>query len=528
MKATKIIVTAILYILFHACDNKEIQTLDLIPVKNGETYQYIDREGKIVINPQFENATVFRDGLALVQTSGEDGKWGYIDKDGKFIIEPQYKYATVFCEDLAWVVAENEAPMVINRKGEKIFSLSEAERVAVFNDGLAAFSVINESGEISWGFVDKNGEVRIVPQFRSVHKFSEGLSPVANSDFKWGYIDKKGKIVINYQFDYAYPFKNGKAVVELGDKFGAIDKSGKYIINPQFEGMESDKFGYMILQNDKIGWCDKEGKIVINPQFEGALLFNGNNLAPVLIGKMYGFIDKEGKIVIPAQFDYAMPFNGGLGMVVMSDKIGFIDKNGKYVINPQFDAIATDAEHYMSSGSSRYTSVETDYFNVNTIVSTLHFDAPNGFTINSTYGDIMDKLNLKKSVFNRYGNENIVIVSKPINRDADYSLSVIGTPFKKTTVVKQGWFSNYTTTEYQFDPTAKPLAFTYTIRLSNNGIGKEEMLTDAFENKLKASGYGKTEGETGGIQYQSEMQDVGIYRQQDEVTVKIKFHSINQ
>jgi hypothetical protein len=41
--------------------NKVISEIKLIPVKNGNDYQFIDKEGKIAINPQFSEATIFRD-----------------------------------------------------------------------------------------------------------------------------------------------------------------------------------------------------------------------------------------------------------------------------------------------------------------------------------------------------------------------------------------------------------------------------------------------------------------------------------
>ncbi len=106
-------------LLFIGCSFfKSSKDIELIPYAQKDKYGYFDLEGKIVINPQFEFATVFREGLALVRTTGEKGKWGYIDKDGKFVINATYKNATVFQEGLAWVVIENSAPSAIDKNGE--------------------------------------------------------------------------------------------------------------------------------------------------------------------------------------------------------------------------------------------------------------------------------------------------------------------------------------------------------------------------------------------------------------------------
>ena len=56
-------------------------------------YGYIDKTGKVVISPQFDNAHWFQEGLAKVAIGGtrpgcSDGKWGYIDRNGNYIWSP--------------------------------------------------------------------------------------------------------------------------------------------------------------------------------------------------------------------------------------------------------------------------------------------------------------------------------------------------------------------------------------------------------------------------------------------------------
>ena len=307
---------------FNSCGNKvnkDVTDLDLFPVKTGDKFQYIDSDGKVVINPQFQDATVFRNGLALVKSDGKEPKFGFIDKEGKMVINSMYKYATVFSEDIAWVVQEKGAPTSINKKGEVITSLGNASVVNLYKEGLASFAVTDKE-ETKWGFVDKTGKVVINPQFKSTKNFSDGKCAVQNNDGKWGYIDKEGKIVISYQFENANGFNNGKAVVVSGEKCGLIDNTGKYIINPQFQSIFYDGDLYYIRQNDKFGWCDKDGKMVINPQFDDAYPFGNNELAAVNSGEKWGYVDKKGKYVINTQFDDAFPFNGKIALVKSSGK----------------------------------------------------------------------------------------------------------------------------------------------------------------------------------------------------------------
>ena len=91
--------------------------------------------------------------------------------------------------------------------------------------------MVEDKDNGKWGYINKNGEFIIEPQFDNADNFSEGYACV-ELDGKWGYINNKGKFVIKPQFDKGYCFSEGLAAVKIGDNWGYIDKTGKYIINP--------------------------------------------------------------------------------------------------------------------------------------------------------------------------------------------------------------------------------------------------------------------------------------------------------
>src|SRR5580700_5500673 len=72
----------------------------LYPVRMNGKYAYINKSGKLVIQPQFDRAEPFTEGYAAVQTAG---RWGFIDKTGKLTIAPQYDLADPYSEGLALV-----------------------------------------------------------------------------------------------------------------------------------------------------------------------------------------------------------------------------------------------------------------------------------------------------------------------------------------------------------------------------------------------------------------------------------------
>jgi len=59
----------------------------LLPVRVGGKFGYIDRDGKMAVNPQFDEASRFALGLAAVTVGS---KSGYIDESGKLVINPQF------------------------------------------------------------------------------------------------------------------------------------------------------------------------------------------------------------------------------------------------------------------------------------------------------------------------------------------------------------------------------------------------------------------------------------------------------
>ena len=72
---------------------------DLLAYDFRGKFGYVDRNGNVVIEPQFDEAYEFSDGLAWAV---KDGKSGYIDNTGALVIEPG-KYGFPFADGLASV-----------------------------------------------------------------------------------------------------------------------------------------------------------------------------------------------------------------------------------------------------------------------------------------------------------------------------------------------------------------------------------------------------------------------------------------
>jgi hypothetical protein len=463
--------------------NQEKQTeLRLIPLKSGEDFQFITREGKIEISPIFPEASMFRCGLALVKEGGKEGKWRFITEAGKFAFPASYASATVFSENLAWVVEPNEGPKAINTKGETVINLPDAEEVFIFREGLAGFRKNQATGN-AYGFVDTEGKVKIPASFINAGNFSEGLCRVANSDGKWGYIDADGNLKINYQFDSAADFRYGHATVWQNNSAGLIDEDGKFLITPKFSRLISDRDYCLAEKDGKWGWTDFSGNFVIQPTYQMAYPFYEGELAAIKTGSKWGYINKEGKTVIKAMFDQAFPFLGDLAIIESGGKTGLLDKQGNFYLKQRYDKCALDLQMFFKAKATAFNSAQTDFFSLAPILNRIQFDQPEGMPLISRFSDISSKFGVKEknldSVFAGQIplNEHELLTEEKVNGEARLK-TVIFAPAHR--IVRNGKKQGLISNDQVF-----VTAYKYSISLSEKAKGKESSIIQGLEKKMK-------------------------------------------
>ncbi len=132
--------------------------MGLALVKEEKREGFINKKGSMLIKYNYDDTTVFREGLAAACIHGKDEnemKYGFINKQGKFVIKPKFNF------------------------------------VWSFHEGLAVFQE-----DFLYGFINKKGEIVIKPQFTNVDSFSEGLARVQKNN-KWGFI--KNPLTVSWQ-----------------------------------------------------------------------------------------------------------------------------------------------------------------------------------------------------------------------------------------------------------------------------------------------------------------------------------------
>ncbi len=325
---------------------------------------FIDKTGKIAIEPQFEGVDDFSDDLAEIYVPGKYST-AYIDKTGRIAIQPQFDIGSKFSEGFAWVG----------------FSPDKREYKA---GNLTLYtSPPSDSFNYNIGFIDRAGNFITQPVFTFAGDFSEGLAVVRTKENKFGYIDKTGKLAIEPKFDWAEDFSEGLALVYIDGKYGFIDKTGKVVIKPQFtdaksfsEDLACVKIGGRVREpgwgvriitttaaDTNYAYIDKAGKIIFKLNAGEAHSFSDGLAKFEILGKYgYGFVDKTGKIVIKPKFGGSSDFSEGLKVVILDEgKLGYIDKTGSVVLKPSFgnlddfkNGLARVCESYESKAKCGY------------------------------------------------------------------------------------------------------------------------------------------------------------------------------
>ena len=85
MRGTRLLIAAVVALLLGVAAWAAAPPAPLFSIVVAKRIGYVDRTGRIVINPQFDEARDFANGLAKVQTGAG---YGYVDKTGRYVYNP--------------------------------------------------------------------------------------------------------------------------------------------------------------------------------------------------------------------------------------------------------------------------------------------------------------------------------------------------------------------------------------------------------------------------------------------------------
>ena len=312
----------------------------------------------------------------------DDGKWGYINKEGRWVIGPAFQDPPGRFRSGVAPVTKIHGRLYIDSRGHQIAGLPKDQHgfCDEVSDGLVLVrskkpETIHKahctSADFNYDYYNLAGNKVLSLDVTDAGGFREGLAPAqfrerAGDKYPmWGYVDKQGNTVISPQFSSASEFSCGLAVVEIGahndekgywehGKYGYVDKKGDFAIAPKFTKAHSfTESGLAAVEENNGLWhfIDRTGKKTFDGRYAAAGDF-ADGCAPVRDGRKWGFVDTSGRWLHPPSWDDAQSFSEGLAAVGMDtgrfeDDVsqtgavydyGYVDRHFRVLIPPQFSA----------------------------------------------------------------------------------------------------------------------------------------------------------------------------------------------
>lgn len=270
--------------LSSACAQEE----RLYPARQGEKWGYINRQGEMVIAPQFAWAGEFRGGgFAAVAASSADRSDGVIDRTGSYVLEPHYSLDEGY-----------DGLYYSGRDTGLILCGDDGDSYGYFDVVNGFFSGLNYDNL----FLHSVGDSGLIP-------FTQGdVSTSGTDSFNLGYLKRAdGTVAIpcRYDSDYWCGFTGGWALAVVPDakqerKFVFINTSGEELALP--EGLIPEGSG-----------CS-DGMLCVRASDTG----------------LCGYVTPDGTLALPAVYDSAYDFDGGRAKVTYQGVDGWIDLSGAF------------------------------------------------------------------------------------------------------------------------------------------------------------------------------------------------------
>lgn len=325
-----------------------VNAQDLKPKKDKATkkYGYINSAKEFVIQPTWDDADKFRDGIAIVYTNKQKG---LINEKGEVLIEPQFDDIEKFKNNIA-IVKKSKKLGFVDNTGKILCEPKFDDLEDDFSSGI--FHTKNGS---VWGVTDISGKELFEPQFLTKLKFdskgySQTIKKIGNGPYDptyYGIVKRDGTVVLECEQLRVEPEGNRYIVSNNNGKWQIYDNDIKPI-SKEFDNMEKFSSG-----------------------LSGSSKYINDGMIAAKLDNKWGFINEKGETIIPFKFDKigseGYSFSQNLCAVQVGEKWGYIDTKGNFWKEPQFEeakrfvnAIGTVGAEVVFEGKKHILSTKGD------------------------------------------------------------------------------------------------------------------------------------------------------------------------
>ncbi|MEY4287262.1 MAG: hypothetical protein RL511_1348 [Bacteroidota bacterium] len=289
----------------------------LYPFLREGYYGFMDEIGKISIPAQYEAASAFYDGLAIV---AKHNFYGLINKKNEPIVSIKYLDITFnengfiledsvgfFLSDMQGKFLQKE-PMQWEELQQTLAALNWQEATSS-EDKKSLYELVERNGKKG---LNKNGKVLLQPKFDEIITSSESVLIITKQGKGVFYFDSTGKRLEINGLEW---FLNAPELAKFSNEGIAV-----------------------FSKSTKLGLMDTKGKVLVKNVYDAAQVVFGG-LWPVQQKGKWGLISLDGKVVLPFEQQKILPFPPFGFLVEKESGLGLIDTTGKWLLQPEYKTI---------------------------------------------------------------------------------------------------------------------------------------------------------------------------------------------
>ncbi|MEN4922189.1 WG repeat-containing protein [Achromobacter spanius] len=230
----------------------------------SSAWGYLDKQGRMAIEPAYGDARSFQNGLAAVS---QDDRWGYIDTRGRWVIPPRFTEATGFNAEGTALAEEDGHDVLIDRQGKVIKTFPLGTRTSGFQPGqkLAGMEIPTPPRL----FNTATGKPATLPDgVMALAAPTSGYLPAQSRDSRyggwWGLLDSSEGWAIAPQAlrSLAPPLRDGGVVAVNRERAWVfVDVRGEPLSADRYERVELLAPGVWLVRAEKGGTSLLDGKL---------------------------------------------------------------------------------------------------------------------------------------------------------------------------------------------------------------------------------------------------------------------------
>jgi hypothetical protein len=349
----------------------------LSSVKKDSKYGFIDEQGEVIIDFQFDNVAYFENNFVRVKLKD---KWSLIDKKGNTYfsrMDSIWEKNGFFCGKI------NNKCGILDTKKQKLLSFIY-EEIEACSNGL--YIVKNKQ---HWGIIDCLCKEIVPIIYNSITSCSDNLFMVKSGNL-WGIIDSDGQFVLQCEYEMeenqSITIEDGLLKIKRNNKLGYVNLKGEVIIPCEYDSIKylnkyelfKDGGIYFLKRSEEVPHSPMLFKVIIDG-FEGIIDVENNLLTPYLFSEiletteglfigenLFGKNSKKaliginGKILTNCEYDYIGDFHKGYACIIQNNLRGIIDNEGKEVIACKYQ--------YLSNFDNGLAECEKGFIDINGII----------------------------------------------------------------------------------------------------------------------------------------------------------------